>query len=151
MQTPFIGPSYNLDSRPASVQRTINLIPVPLEPGNERAPWVLKDVPGLVQIYPQPPAACITADPYYESVVLLLRGQGTDGGTTITDSSDPNPPLIGNFNPPTSVTGVTTSDDQALECFGDTSLFFAASGSPGLRYASADALPYLGAIIAGGI
>ncbi|MEY2874020.1 MAG: hypothetical protein RLZZ373_1391, partial [Pseudomonadota bacterium] len=26
---PFVGPSYNLDSRPASVQRAVNLIPVP--------------------------------------------------------------------------------------------------------------------------
>jgi PKD repeat protein len=41
------GPSYDLESRPASVQRTVNLMPVPLEPGNERTAWVLKDVPGL--------------------------------------------------------------------------------------------------------
>jgi hypothetical protein len=47
---PFIGPSYNLDSRPASVQRTVNLIPVPLDPGNERTAWVFKDVPGLVEL-----------------------------------------------------------------------------------------------------
>lgn len=44
----LVGPSYNLDSRAASVQRTINMVPVPLEPGNERAGWVFKDVPGLV-------------------------------------------------------------------------------------------------------
>lgn len=44
----LIGPSYNLESRPASVQRTINMMPVPLEPGNERTSWVFKDVPGLV-------------------------------------------------------------------------------------------------------
>lgn len=44
----LVGPSYNLLSRPASVQRTVNMVPVPLEPGNERTPWVLKDVPGLV-------------------------------------------------------------------------------------------------------
>lgn len=43
----LIGPSYNLESRPASVQRTINMMPVPLEPGNERTAWVFKDVPGL--------------------------------------------------------------------------------------------------------
>lgn len=48
MEPPFVGPSYNLDSRPASVQRTVNLIPVPQEPGNERTTWVFKDVPGLV-------------------------------------------------------------------------------------------------------
>lgn len=150
MQTPFIGPSYNLESRPASVQRTINLVPVPLEPGNERAPWVLKDVPGLVQVLPIPPAPCITADPYIDSVVLLLRGQGADGGTTITDSSDPSSPLVGSFNPPDSVTGVTTSSAQFLECFGESSLLFAATGNPGLRYSSANALTYLGNIIAAG-
>jgi hypothetical protein len=44
---PLTGPTYDLLSRPASVQRTVNLIPVPLEPGNERTGWVLKDVPGL--------------------------------------------------------------------------------------------------------
>lgn len=44
----LIGPSYNLESRPASVQRTINMVPVPLEAGNERTAFVFKDVPGLV-------------------------------------------------------------------------------------------------------
>jgi hypothetical protein len=48
VEIPFVGPSYNLESRPASVQRTINLVPVPQEPGNERTAWVFKDVPGLV-------------------------------------------------------------------------------------------------------
>jgi hypothetical protein len=47
---PFVGPSYNLESRPASVQRTINLVPVPQEPGNERTSWVFKDAPGLVLV-----------------------------------------------------------------------------------------------------
>lgn len=45
---PFIGPSYNL-SRPASIQRTIGMMPVPVEPGNERAPWTFKDIPGIVE------------------------------------------------------------------------------------------------------
>jgi hypothetical protein len=59
----FIGPSYNLESRPASVQRTVNLVPVPLEPGNERSGWVFRDVPGLVEAVSEwdtsepPPAA----------------------------------------------------------------------------------------------
>ena len=48
MRIPFVGPSYNLDSRAASVQRTVNLIPIPQEPGNERTAWVFKDIPGLV-------------------------------------------------------------------------------------------------------
>lgn len=76
MQTPFIGPSYNLDSRPASVQRTINMVPVPLEPGNERAPWVFKDVPGLVDFLVDEP------DPFFGDVIFLLNGEGLT-----TDSS----------------------------------------------------------------
>jgi hypothetical protein len=50
MEIPFIGPTYNLESRPSGVQRTINLIPHPQEPGNERTGWVFKDVPGLVLV-----------------------------------------------------------------------------------------------------
>ncbi len=50
MQPPFIGPSYNLESRPAGVQRTVNMVPVPIEPGNERAGWGFDDVPGLVEL-----------------------------------------------------------------------------------------------------
>lgn len=62
------GPSYDLDSRPASVQRTVNMMPVPIEPGNERAGWFLRDVPGL-DAFGSPLVACIrpvftiTADP----------------------------------------------------------------------------------------
>jgi len=44
---PFIGPSYNLRRRHHSLQRSVNLVPVPLEPGNERTAWVFKDAPGL--------------------------------------------------------------------------------------------------------
>jgi hypothetical protein len=44
----FIGPAYNLESRPASVQRTVNMVPVPLEPGNERTAWIFDDVEGLI-------------------------------------------------------------------------------------------------------
>ncbi|MGH7185092.1 MAG: hypothetical protein ACREIB_02285 [Pseudomonadota bacterium] len=47
MEIPFVGPSYNLVSRPSGVQRTINMVPVPEEPNNERTAWVLKDAPGL--------------------------------------------------------------------------------------------------------
>lgn len=42
----LIGPSYQL--YPASVQRTIGMVPVPVEPGNERTAWVFRDIPGLV-------------------------------------------------------------------------------------------------------
>jgi len=50
MDNPFVGPSFSFLSKPQSVQRTVNLMPVPLEPGNERAGWVFRDVPGLVKV-----------------------------------------------------------------------------------------------------
>lgn len=67
----FVGPSYNLESRPASVQRTINLVPVPLEPGNERTAWAFKDVPGLAEFTELP---VDIGDPLWSYVVLLLQG-----------------------------------------------------------------------------
>ena len=66
MDTPFIGPSYSLSSRPASVQRTVNMMPIPLEPGNERAGWVFKDVPGLVVTDQNPP-------PVPSDLILLMH------------------------------------------------------------------------------
>jgi len=51
MSVPFVGPSYSLRSRTADIQRTVNMIPLPLEPGNERTGWRFKDVPGLVVEY----------------------------------------------------------------------------------------------------
>ena len=45
---PFVGGTYNLNDRAASVQRTVNLMPVPMEPGNEEHARAFLDVPGLV-------------------------------------------------------------------------------------------------------
>jgi hypothetical protein len=50
VNSPFIGPSYPLDSEIASLQQTLNMSPVPQEPGNERTPWVFVDTPGLVPV-----------------------------------------------------------------------------------------------------
>lgn len=49
MSVPFVGPSYNLPAWPADVQRTIGMIPVPLEPGNGKSLWAFRDAPGLVE------------------------------------------------------------------------------------------------------
>lgn len=54
---PLIGPTYDLDSRAADVQRLVNMYLVPLEPGNERTRYVFKDVPGL-----ETPAFLVTPD-----------------------------------------------------------------------------------------
>lgn len=45
---PFVGPSYDLKRRKASVQRCINLMPTPIESGSGKAPSYLAPVPGLV-------------------------------------------------------------------------------------------------------
>jgi uncharacterized repeat protein (TIGR01451 family) len=91
---PLTGPSYDLLSRPASVQRTVNLIPVPLEPGNERAGWVLKDVPGL-SVFQAPPSLSIDKaqsgaslevdDAQVYTVVVTNSGTVLAAPTIITD------------------------------------------------------------------
>jgi len=48
--SPFIGPSYDLESGVASVQQTLNMSPVREEVGNERQSWVFVDTPGLVPV-----------------------------------------------------------------------------------------------------
>ena len=49
MPLPFVGPTYSLRSVVADIQRTVGMIPTPLEPGNERTQWVFNDCPGLVE------------------------------------------------------------------------------------------------------
>ena len=68
----------------------------------------------------------IITDPQFANVALLLHGNGTNGGTTITDSSS-------NARTPASQTNITTVTAQAL--FGSTSLAFPASaGTDYLNY-----------------
>jgi hypothetical protein len=74
---PFIGPSYDLPSRPSGVQRTVNMFPIPEEPGNERAAWTFKDVPGL-EVWSEPvgvpwnSAAYTFASPLGEPVAVAF-------------------------------------------------------------------------------
>jgi uncharacterized repeat protein (TIGR01451 family) len=90
---PFVGPSYNLDSRPHSVQRVVNMMPVPLEPGNERTGWVFKDVPGLTQFLApylgitktQADAALYTTQTQTYTVVATNGGPEAADGELITD------------------------------------------------------------------
>lgn len=51
MSVPFVGGSYALRTVNADQQRSVNVVPVPMEPGNERAGWRFEDVPGLVMAY----------------------------------------------------------------------------------------------------
>lgn len=45
---PFVGPSYPLTSRVASVERAINLVPVPIESPNAARKIGYRDLPGLM-------------------------------------------------------------------------------------------------------
>jgi hypothetical protein len=47
MQVPFVGPSYDLKVRKADVQRSVNMMPTPIESGTGKAKVFLKPVPGL--------------------------------------------------------------------------------------------------------
>lgn len=62
--SPFIGPSYALRNRYGSVARTVNLMPRPIEPGNERTDWIFVDVEGLVEATSENPATYYTSWPY---------------------------------------------------------------------------------------
>lgn len=59
MRVPFVGPSYTLDSRNASVQRCVNLYPEQYEvpPGKENEVAHLAPTPGLSAVFTAPGAA----------------------------------------------------------------------------------------------
>lgn len=88
-------------------------------------------------------------DPYIDYTILLLRGQGTNGASVLTDSSNPQSPYIGNWNPPDFSVGVTTANDQFLPGFGPTALKFSGAGA-GIGYTSLSAQAYLGNSITSG-
>lgn len=86
MELPFVGPSYHLESRPSGVQRTINMVPVPEEPGNERTAWVFKDVPGLVAVIapPIPPLPpCLEGPIWTQRVIQNFRWDAIGYGAGI--------------------------------------------------------------------
>lgn len=47
MPVAFVGPSYQLETRSADVQRSINLRPVPVESGSGSSAFMLKENPGM--------------------------------------------------------------------------------------------------------
>lgn len=51
---PFVGPSYQLETRTAAVQRTVNLYPVVSEVPDGKASTHLRSVPGLTVFSPIP-------------------------------------------------------------------------------------------------
>lgn len=59
--SPFIGPTYPLKAKSTSIARTINMMPVRQDPGNDRSTWVFKDVPGLVDANQSSPATYYTS------------------------------------------------------------------------------------------
>lgn len=77
----FVGGTYNLNSVPASAQRTINMMPVPVEAGNERTAYTFRDVPGLLR-FAVKDYIYITSQPYaYEAdETVSLRATTPFGG-----------------------------------------------------------------------
>lgn len=85
MKLPFIGPSYDLDSRVSGVQRTVNMFPIPVEPGDERTAWVFKDAPGLEVFSTEADGeALVTWDPSYVTGPYVF----SNGNLTLTETSD---------------------------------------------------------------
>lgn len=77
---PFVAGSYDLDTRQSGVQRTINMVPVPEEPGNERTAWVFKDAAGLDAFSVAP----VIVPLFYAAPRLGDAAALSDGGLTVT-------------------------------------------------------------------
>lgn len=123
MELPFVGPSYHLESRPSGVQRTINMVPVPEEPGNERTAWVFKDVPGLV-VFNDP---AMNVDPLGDYVVALFQMVGAQGSLPLDTSKyelaysqqQPSIPLLLSAQPgpfPGGLAALVVGDGSSNEC-----------------------------------
>jgi len=82
----FVGPTYDLPGKPASVQRTINMIPVSQEMGNERSPWVFKDAPGLSSF--SIASAPLPVSMQWDSEYVEGPGGISNGGRTFSEGSD---------------------------------------------------------------
>jgi hypothetical protein len=80
VRIPFVGPSYDLESRTAGVQRTINMVPVPLEPGNERAGWGFEDVPGLAELELTVPHGCYVTENFDDPTLADYADISGDAG-----------------------------------------------------------------------
>lgn len=75
-EIPFVGPSYDLAVKKADVQRSVNLMPTPIESGMGKAPMFLKPVPGLTQFSGVPDAGCPPL------ILEKFDGTGLLGGKT---------------------------------------------------------------------
>lgn len=121
MKIPFVGPTYPLESKPASVQQTVGMYPVPIETQNERVTWVFKDIPGLVEnteAWPDVPAAADWLGYNFDDLGPTQRSFGIfaplgtavpwSDGTSFTNSQSTNDdvvyvPLLGGTTPPPDV------------------------------------------------
>lgn len=74
----FVGPSYNLNTRKADVQRVVNMMPTPVEAAGGKSNSYLAPVPGMSEF--SPPSA---GDPFWSDVLFYLPLNGT--GTTFVD------------------------------------------------------------------
>lgn len=106
----FVGPSYNLNTRKADVQRVVNMMPTPVEAAGGKSNSYLAPVPGLSEF--SEPA---TGDPFWDEVIYLLPL--SDRGTNFTDYSPLQNPvsLIGSG-------AATFTQDSTHKLFGRRTL-----------------------------
>jgi hypothetical protein len=106
MTVPFVGPSHQLRSKNADLQRSVNLEPVPLEPGNERAVWRLKDTAGLVTAY------TFASGPVRGTINVNGRSFVVSGSGLYELNADGTSTRRGTLNSSTGFVGMTNNTTQ---------------------------------------
>lgn len=73
-RVPFVGGSYPLRRKKADVQRSINLMPTPIESGSGKSGNYLQSIPGLTQFSDAPPLPPNPPVFYYQTVIWTGNG-----------------------------------------------------------------------------
>ena len=107
MKPPFVGPSYDIKVRKADVQRSVNLMPTPVEAGNGKAGVFLKPVPGLVSF--SEPAEVSACAPF-----LLDTFTDPDNTNVLDHVPDIYPSGLGEYRTFSTSTGAKILGNEAV-------------------------------------
>jgi hypothetical protein len=103
---PFVGSSYDLMVKKSDVQRSINLMPTPVESGTGKTDVFLKPVPGLTQ-FSAGAGGC--------SAILLDTFTDTNGTRLVDHVPDIFPAGLGVYRDPPGLEGTGVIQDNKLE------------------------------------
>jgi hypothetical protein len=89
MPIPFIGGSYELKRKKADVQRSVNLMPTPIESGSGKSGQFLQSIPGLTEF-----SGLYVAPPLPGGYISSGSGYGVGGTGGSVPDVNTNPPSV---------------------------------------------------------